>query len=206
MTIKKASKDSVFENSKITVAVIDDSPQRSQALEELLHSVGYTRTFVIDIKLDVVDQILQLKPDVVLVEIESPRRDMLEQLSTLRDRRPTPVAVFCQNGQAQSIHAAVESGVCAYVVEGVQPDQVKPAIGLAMSTFRAFNKLRQQADAAKQQLHDRKRIDHAKRILMAKQNLSEEEAFQAIKKLAMDRQRKLPDAADDIVAFLKAFS
>ena len=194
-----------FKSSQITVAVVDDSPQRSEALEKLLHSIGYSRTFVIDIKRDVVDQILELKPDVVLVEIESPRRDMLEQLSTLRDRRPTPVAVFCQNGQAQSIHAAVESGVCAYVVEGIQPDQVKPAIGLAMSTFRAFNKLRQQVDAAKQQLHDRKRIDNAKRVLMSKHNLSEEKAFQAIKKLAMDRQRKLSDAADDIVAFTNAF-
>ena len=195
----------VSENSKITVAVVDDSLQRSQALEELLNSIGYTRTFVIDIERDVVDQILELKPDVVLVEIDSPRRDMLEQLSTLRDRRPTPVAVFCQNGQSQSIHAAVESGVCAYVVEGVQPDQVKPAIGLAMSTFRAFNKLRQQVDAAKQQLDDRKRIDNAKRVLMSKHDLSEEQAFKAIKKLAMDRQRKLSDAADDIVAFTKAF-
>ena len=194
-----------FENSKITVAVVDDSPQRSQALEELLHSIGYSRTFVVDIESDVVEQILQLKPDVVLIEIESPRRDMLEQLSTLRDRRPTPVAVFCQNGQAQSIHAAVESGVCAYVVEGIQPDQVKPAIGLAMSTFRAFNQLRQQVDAAKQQLDDRKRIDKAKRVLMSKHNLSEEKAFQTIKKLAMDRQRKLSDAADDIVAFTKVF-
>ena len=193
------------ESSKITVAVVDDSPERSQALEELLHSIGYARTFVIDAERDIADQILELKPDVVLVEIESPRRDMLEQLSTLRDRRPTPVAVFCQNGQAQSIHAAVESGVCAYVVEGVQPEQVKPAIGLAMSTFRAFNKLRQQVDAAKQQLHDRKRIDNAKRVLMSKHNLSEEQAFKAIKKLAMDRQRKLSDAADDIVAFTKAF-
>jgi len=193
------------ENSKITVAVVDDSPERSQALEELLHSIGYTQTVVVDIHRDVVDQILELKPDVVLVEIESPRRDMLEQLSTLRDRRPTPVAVFCQNGQAQSIHAAVESGVCAYVVEGIQPEQVKPAIGLAMSTFRAFNKFRQQAEAAKQQLHDRKRIDNAKRVLMAKRDLSEEEAFQAIKKMAMNRQRKLPDAADDIVAFFNAF-
>ena len=200
MVSQKAS-----QNSKITVAVVDDSPQRSQALEELLHSIGYARTFVVDIERDVVDQIMELKPDVVLVEIESPRRDMLEQLSTLRDRRPTPVAVFCQNGQAQSIHAAVESGVCAYVVEGIQPDQVKPAIGLAMSTFRAFNKLRQQVDAAKQQLHDRKRIDNAKRVLMSKHNLSEEQAFQTIKKLAMDRQRKLSDAADDIVAFTKAF-
>lgn len=198
--------NNLVENSKITVAVVDDSPQRSQALEELLHSIGYTQTFVIDMELDVVDQILELKPDVVLVEIESPRRDMLEQLSTLRDRRPTPVAVFCQNGQSQSIHAAVESGVCAYVVEGIQPDQVKPAIGLAMSTFRAFNKFRLQAETAKQQLHDRKRIDNAKRILMAKRDLSEEEAYQAIKKLAMDRQRKLPDAADDIVAFLNAFN
>ena len=192
-------------SSKITVAVVDDSPQRSEALEELLHSIGYTRTFLIDIERDLVDQVLELKPDVVLVEIDSPRRDMLEQLSTLRDRRPTPVAVFCQNGQAQSIHAAVESGVCAYVVEGIQPDQVKPAIGLAMSTFRAFSKLRQQVDAAKQQLHDRKRIDNAKRLLMSKHNLSEEDAFQTIKKLAMDRQRKLSDAADDIVAFTNAF-
>lgn len=197
--------DKVNENSKITVAVVDDSIERSQALEELLHSIGYTQTVVIDINRDVVDQILELKPDVVLVEIESPRRDMLEQLSTLRDRRPTPVAVFCQNGQAQCIHAAVESGVCAYVVEGIQPEQVKPAIGLAMSTFRAFNKFRKQAESAKQQLHDRKRIDNAKRILMAKRDLSEEDAYQAIKKLAMDRQRKLPDAADDIVAFINAF-
>lgn len=192
-------------NDDIRILLIDQSDKRAAALETVLRKAGNQHVFHRQPSVDLVDQVAEVNPDVVLVEIDDPQRDILEQLATLRDRRPTPVAVFCQDAAAQSIRSAVESGVCAYVVEGAHPEQVQPAIGLAMATFSAFARLRDEATQARAELEDRKKIDRAKRLLMTTQNLTEDQAYQALKKLAMNRQRKLADAADDLVAVAKLF-
>lgn len=190
----------------IRILLIDELDSRAEALMRLLQESGYRHVFRSSLSNDLIGQVAEIAPDIVLVEIDSPKRDMLEQLATLQDQRPTPVAVFCQDAEAQSIRAAVESGVCAYVVQGIQPQQVKPAIGLAMSTFRGLAKLRNEAASAKEALAERTKVDRAKRLLMSSQGLSEEEAYNVLKKLAMDRGRKLADAADDLTAAMRIMS
>lgn len=189
----------------LRILLIDPSDTRAAALETVLHQSGNHEVLRYLPADDILAKVAEVEPDIVLVEIDDPQRDIIEQLTTLRDRRPTPVAVFCQNAAAQSIQSAVESGVCAYVVEGVHPEQVQPAISLAMATFSAYRKFRDEAAQARAALEDRKKIDRAKRLLMTTQNLSENDAYQAIKKLAMSRQRKLAEAADDLVAVAKLF-
>lgn len=194
----------------VRILLVDQSAERAEALGHLLREMGYPEVRICDssgctcgMGGDLLDHVEQFRPDVVLLEIDNPKRDYLEQLATLQDQRPTPVAVFCQDAQAQSVRDAVQSGVCAYVVEGIQPRQVKPAIDLAMSTFGAFTRLKREAADARAELNDRKKIDRAKRRLMTVQNLSEQEAYDSIRKLAMDRQRKMSEAADDVLAMLK---
>ena len=146
------------------------------------------------------------KPDVVLIDVESPSRDTLEQLRLIRDQAPTPVLMLAQDPQAQSIQDSVASGVCAYSVGSLSTDRVKPAIEVAMATFGSFKKLRDQLAEAREQLSEQKRIDRAKCILIQQKGLSEEEAHKALRKLAMDRKRKLVDVADDLIAMVKLLS
>lgn len=185
------------------VLLIDQSEQRAEALNLLLKRAGYAEVLICQPCEDVLERVQQWRPDVVLVEIDNPQRDFIEQLATLRDQCPTPVAVFCQDAEAQNIREAVETGVCAYVVEGVQPSQVRPAITLAMSTFQAVTRYRNEATVAREKLEERKKVDRAKRLLMTSQNLTEQQAYDTVRKLAMDRQRKMSEAADDLIAMMK---
>jgi response regulator NasT len=127
----------------------------------------------------------------------------LEQLKLIRDQDPTPVLMVAQDPKAQSIQDAVASGVCAYSVGDVSTVRVKHAIEVAMATFASFKMLRDQLARAREQLSEQKRIDRAKCYLIEQKGLSEEEAHKALRKLAMDRKRKLADVADDLIAMSK---
>lgn len=192
--------------SQINILVFDESEHRLELLIAALREAGFENVHSVQQSDSLLETVRDTRPDVVLIEVESPTRDTLEQLTMIRDHAPTPVLIVAQDPQAQSIQAAVASGVCAYSVGGVSPERVKPAIEVAMATFATFKKLRDQLVQAREQLHQQKRIDRAKCILIEKKGLSEEEAHKAIRKLAMDRKRKLVDVADDLIAMSKLFS
>jgi len=132
--------------------------------------------------------------------LDSPSRDTLEQLRAIRWRQPTPVVMFAQDQDAQTVHAAVDSGVCAYMVDSVDRGTVKPAIALAMATFDAFRRLRNEADKYRTELDTRKQIDRARAILMESKGLGEEDAYRTLRKMAMDQNRRLHLVADDVIA------
>ena len=192
--------------SQIKILVFDESEHRLELLITALHAAGFENVHSVRESGSLLNIVRATRPDVVLIEVESPTRDTLEQLTMIRDHAPTPVLIVAQDPQAQSIQAAVASGVCAYSVGGVSPERVKPAIEVAMATFATFKKLRDQLTQTREQLHQQKRIDRAKCILMQRKGLTEEQAHKALRKLAMDRKRKLADVADDLIAMEKLFS
>lgn len=187
----------------LSIVVVDASQDRAELLRDALTVAGYETISVIDNASELVDHVAALKPDVVLIDVESPSRDTLEQLSVLRDRHPTPVLMIAQDIEAQSIQAAVKSGVCAYSVDGISPEKVRPAIEVAMATFATFRSLQGQLAKAREDLTHLKRIDRAKYLLMDDHKMSEQQAHDALRKFAMDRKRKLIDAADDVIALLR---
>ena len=142
----------------------------------------------------------------ILIEVQSLGRDTLEQLTLIRDQQPTAVVLITQDEEAQSIKSAVESGVCAYTADGISATKVRPVIEIAMATFQKFKHLRGELAQAKEELNNHKRIDRAKSLLMRVRGLSEDEAHKALRKLSMDRKRKLADVAEDILAMAKLFT
>ena len=190
---------------QLHILVVDDSDERLKLLQDSLRSAGYERLTIMRNTASLLERVIEGKPDIILIDVESPSRDTLEQLNSIRNRRPTPVVIVAQDPQAQSIQAAVASGVCAYSVGDVCPERVRPAIEIAMATFESFKALRNQLNEARQQLSQQKRIDRAKCLLMQQQNLSEKDAHMALRTLAMDRKRKLYDVADDVIAMAKLF-
>jgi len=180
--------------------LVDQSSQRREILEKILRDNGYVNVFSTCGLDDLYTLVTTVCPDVVLIELDSPSRDTLEQLRAIRDRQPTPVVMFAQDQDAQTVHAAVDSGVCAYMVDSVDRGTVKPAIALAMATFDAYRRLRNEADKYRNQLDSRKQVDQAKAILMRTRNLTEEEAFRTLRKIAMDQNRKLNLVAGDLIS------
>ena len=140
------------------------------------------------------------RPDVVILDVDSPSRDTLEQLAMLHRHAPRPVVMFSANDDEQLIRAAVGAGVAAYVVDGLAPSRLRPIIQLALARFEQDAKLRQQLEGVQQQLQDRKAIDQAKGLLMEKRGMSEREAYAALRQQAMRQNLKLAELARRILS------
>ncbi|MEM9365707.1 MAG: ANTAR domain-containing protein [Planctomycetota bacterium] len=188
-------------NETPLILAVDESFDRLRLLNASLQAAGFTRIHLLNETTDLVEKVVALRPDVILMEVDSPSRDVLEQLNRVQHRHPTAVLMVSQDPKAQSIQAAVASGVCAYSVDGTSAEKVRPAIEVAMATFESFKKLRGELAQAKTELNQHKRIDRAKHILIEQKGMTEEQAYKALRKLSMDRKRKLIDVADDIIAF-----
>ncbi|WP_298576722.1 ANTAR domain-containing protein [uncultured Luteimonas sp.] len=140
------------------------------------------------------------RPDVVILDVDSPSRDTLEQLAMLHRHAPRPVVMFSANDDEQLIRAAVGAGVAAYVVDGLAPSRLRPIIQLALARFEQEAQLRQQLEGVQQQLQDRKTIEQAKGLLMEKRGMSEREAYAALRQQAMRQNLKLAELARRIVS------
>ena len=186
--------------SELRLMLVDQSTQRRDILEKVLRENGYANVFATSGLSDVYELVLQVKPDVVLIELDSPSRDTLEQLRAIRSKQPTPVLMFAQDQDAQTVNAAVESGVCAYMVDGFDSDSIGPAIALAMATFNAYRRLRLEADGYRRELDSRRLVDQAKALLVKNEGLSEQDAYRCLRKMAMDQNRKLGLIAKNVIS------
>jgi response regulator NasT len=140
------------------------------------------------------------QPDVVIVDVDSPSRDSLEQLAMLHQHAPRPVVMFSADGDHQLIRAAVGAGVTAYVVDGLAPERLASIIQVALARFEQQLHIRRRLDDVQQQLLDRKLIDRAKGLLMQKRGMSESEAYAALRQQAMRQGAKLVEVARQIIA------
>jgi response regulator NasT len=140
-------------------------------------------------------------PDVIVIASESPDRDTLESLRDANVHNPRPVVMFVDKSAPGLAEAAVEAGVAAYVVDGLQENRVRPILEVAMSRFSLMQKLRTDLEKAQADLAARKAIERAKGLLMKERGLDEEAAFGLLRKLAMDTGRPLGAVAQDLLAF-----
>lgn len=140
------------------------------------------------------------QPDVVIVDVDSPSRDTLEQLALVHQYAPRPVVMFSADGDEQLIRAAVGAGVTAYIVDGLSPARLHPIIQVALARFEQQAGLRRRLDEVQQKLEDRKLIDQAKGLLMDKRSMSEADAYAVLRRQAMQQNLKLADVARRVIA------
>ena len=177
------------------ILLIDSSEERFKALASVLQEGGYRDIVTCDPTTVTVNCIAELNPHIVLIDVECPSRDTIEQLTLIRDNCPKPVVLLSQDENVQDIEAAIQSGVSAYITEGINPSQARPVIEAAMATFAAFQSLRRELAETKNQLENRKLIAKAKGIFMAKENISEDDAYHRMRKFAMDQKCTLVEVA-----------
>jgi two-component system, response regulator / RNA-binding antiterminator len=183
----------------LRVLLVDDGAHRVSLIRDELTRQGHVVVGVLDSALAVHDCVLQLAPDVVIVDAESPSRDTLEHLAAVSARNPRPVVVFSEDASDAPMREALRAGVSAYVIAGLQPQRLTPVLQVAIARFEQERALREQLDEAHLALADRKWIERAKGILMAENGIDEAAAHRHLRKLAMDRGQRLAEVAERVV-------
>ncbi|RWO91836.1 ANTAR domain-containing response regulator [Mesorhizobium sp.] len=183
----------------LTVLVIDENHIRASIIEAGLRAAGHEQVTVVHDVAGIARRIAEIEPDVIVIDLENPNRDMLENMFQLSRVVKRPIAMFVDRSDQASIEAAVEAGVSAYVVDGLRQERVKPILDMAISRFNAFSRMARELEEARSELEDRKVIDRAKGILMRSRGLSEDAAYTLLRKTAMNQNRKISEIAQSLV-------
>ena len=185
--------------SHLKVMLVDDDPDRAANVRAALETNGCVVVSLLASPLEIYDAVVDIAPDVIIIDTESPTRDSLESLAFISRDRPHPIVIFSGDRSSETIRAAVRAGVSAYVVDGLSQDRLLPIIEVAVERFAAEQSLKQQLADAKTQLAGRKVVERAKGILMKQKNIAEEEAFQLLRRFAMDRGINMAAAATRVI-------
>ena len=164
-----------------------------------MREAGYTEVVHISEMQSLLARIYALDPDIILIDLENPSRDSLEQMFQVSRAVRRPIAMFVDQSDAASIQASVDAGVSAYIVDGLKKERIKPILDLCVSRFNAFAKLQDELDRTKYALEERKVIDRAKGILMKLKGLTEEEAYVLMRSTAMREKKKIGEIAQSIL-------
>ena len=181
------------------ILIVDESQIRAAILQEGLREAGYTEVVHISEMQSLLARIYALDPDIIVIDLENPSRDSLEQMFQVSRAVRRPIAMFVDQSDAASIQASVDAGVSAYIVDGLKKERIKPILDLCVSRFNAFAKLQDELDRTKSALEERKVIDRAKGILMKLKGLTEEEAYVLMRSTAMREKKKIGEIAQSIL-------
>ncbi|MGH1460430.1 MAG: ANTAR domain-containing response regulator [Neptuniibacter sp.] len=188
---------------RLNVLLIDDEPERVKALTEALHSLSHNVVCHLPNTTDLNKHVEENLPDIVIIDMDSPNRDTLECMATMSRKNPRPIVFFAEKqNDHKTMSDAINAGVSAYIADGLQPERVTAIIDTAIAHFDAHSALRAELDKARTQLADRKIIEKAKGILMRHQDCDEEQAYQTLRKIAMDRNQTLPKVAHTVIEAL----
>ncbi|MEO8102413.1 MAG: ANTAR domain-containing protein [Betaproteobacteria bacterium] len=184
---------------KLKVMLVDEDPDRAADVRAALLACGCEVISLLASPLEIYDAVKTTSPDVIIIDTESPSRDSLENLAFVSRDRPHPIVMFSGDRSSETIRDAIRAGVSAYVVDGLSEQRLQPILQVAVARFAAEQSLKRELADARTQLADRKNIERARGILMKQRDLSEDEAFQMLRKFAMDRGLKMAEAAARVI-------
>ena len=181
------------------IAIIDESASRASVIREGLAQLDDSEIFVVTEQQGLVARIQEIAPDVVLIDLGNPSRDVLEEYFTVSRALSRPIAMFVDESDEEAIGASIDAGVSVYVVDGLAASRIRPVLDLAVRRFGAFARLQADLDEAKGKLAEHETIDKAKRILMKSRGLSEPDAYAELRRKAMQSSRRIADIAEAVV-------
>jgi response regulator NasT len=195
----------MLRDASLKIAIVDESPIRAAILADGLREAGFVQVEFIAETRNLLARVYALDPDVILIDLASPSRDVLEQMFQMSRAVKRPVAMFVDQSDSASIQAAVDAGVSAYIVDGLKKERITSILDLCISRFNAFSRLQTELDRAKDALEERKVIDRAKGILMKAKRLTEEQAYAMLRKTAMNENKKIVDIAQSVLTAAELF-
>jgi two-component system, response regulator / RNA-binding antiterminator len=184
---------------KLRIAVVERDAERGRIILDGLRDAGADDVTVIAEEQGLAERLAALAPDVVLVDLTDPNRDVIEALALASSPMERPVAMFVDESDEAVMRAAIEAGVSAYVVAGLTRERIRPVLTAAVARFHMVARLRAELEATKAALEERKTVDRAKGMLMKAKGLSEEEAYALLRRAAMDQGRKVVDVARALI-------
>ena len=181
------------------IAIVDESASRAAVIREGLAAHDDCDIFVVTERRGLVARISEIAPDIVLMDLGNPSRDVLEEYFVVSRALAKPIAMFVDESDEESIAASVDAGVSAYVVDGLAPHRIRPLLDLAVRRFNAFARLQADLDDARGKLVERETVDRAKRILMDSRGLTEPQAYAELRKAAMNQGKRIAEIAEAVV-------
>ena len=190
----------------LKVLLVNDTRKQVGKLRESLIQAGCDVVEEVSQALQIPRKVDALQPDVVIIDTESPSRDVLEQICVVSQDAPRPIVMVSDDGQASAIKAALSAGVSTYVVEGIDEGRLAAVLTVAQARFEADQSLKKQVKVAENRLNERKDIERAKGVLMQLRGLSEDDAYHAMRKMAMDQNVRIADVAAKLLSVNKLLS
>lgn len=187
----------------LRVLLIDETFERAALLKHALQEAGCRIAAHVSFSADLSGLVSELKPDVIILDTESPDRDTLEHLCIISRDQPRPIVMFTHDDDSEKIRAAIRAGVSTYVVDGLRSEKLRSIMEVAIASFNEFQAMRRSLEKAESQLAERKDIDRAKGLLMKQRGWNEEEAYQALRKMAMDKGTRLGEVARQVVSVME---
>lgn len=181
------------------IAIIDESTTRASIIEEGLAQLPDSEIFVLSEREALVARLGAIGPDVVLIDLGNPSRDVLEEYFAVSRALARPIAMFVDESDDEAIAASIDAGISAYVVDGLSAHRIRPLLDLAIRRFNAFARLQADLAAAEGRLAERDIVDRAKRILMDSKGLGEPEAYAELRRKAMSSSRRIAEIAEAVV-------
>ncbi len=187
------------------ILIIDENPVRAAIIEDGLREAGHDNVACLRDTQNLLSRIAAFDPDVIVIDLGSPNRDVLEQMFQVSRMVKRPIAMFVDRSDSAAIRAAMDAGVSAYVVDGLKKERVRHILDMCISRFNVFSRLQEELTEAKTALADRKILDRAKGILMQAKNLNEEEAYALLRRTAMNEKRRIVDVAQSLITAAELF-
>lgn len=193
-------------NQNLRILVVEPDPERVRAIIDALTDAGWSDVKAVA-QMSALDRtVKEFAPDIVLIDLANPDRDTLEHISYATETSKRAVALFVDQTDDALTQAALSAGVSAYVVDGLKMERIKSVLETAIARFKIMRQMQSELDAAKQALEDRKTIDRAKGILMRQRDMSEDDAYNLLRKTAMRQNRKVIDVAQALVTAAELLS
>jgi len=186
-------------SERLRVLLIDRDAERTRVVENALEAAGHQVVGHGRSTIGLYDDVQRLLPDVIIIDTESPDRDTLEHICLLSERTPRPVVLFTDEPDGRIIREAVRAGVTAYIVDGLAAERVVPIVQVAMARFEAFETVKAERDQAQAKLSERKLVERAKGILMRTRGMSEDDAYHALRHMAMGKKMRMGEVAEHVI-------
>lgn len=190
-------------SESLSIAIIDQNAERAQSILAGLRQAGYERLTLIEDTTDLVRRLVGLAPSVIIIDLENPKRDTVEQMFRVSREVKRPVVMFVDDSDESMIREAIRAGISAYVVDGLRPDRVRPIVETAIHRFQLYRRMEEELLQARAALDERKIIERAKGILMTSRSLTEDQAYAALRRHAMNTGKRLAEVAGSIVTASK---
>jgi two-component system, response regulator / RNA-binding antiterminator len=188
----------------LKVMLVDDLPDRAASVRAALVAGGCEVVSTLNSPVELYDRVRECAPDVIIIDTESPSRDVIEHIAFISRDQPRPIVMFSGDREGETIRAALRAGVTAYIVDGLSDERIQPIIAVAVERFEAEQSLKRDLAHARSELKERKLVERAKGIIMKQARVDEDEAFRTLRKFAMDRGIKMVAAAEQVIQISKA--